>query len=289
MDEEAVDLQALWDSEASAREKADAEPQGTPEPAPADPTPEPAAAAPAEPEADPYAGLHPKIVEQLKQIDALSAANSQLQHKVSSAEGRVAAMQRELGEAKKAQVQTSAGPSNAELAAAAKSPEQWEQLKADFPEWGSAVEAFVNSKLPGAQPVSEEQITALLDSRQAPVIGELKTQLNKALVEIKHEGWEATVKTDAFKQWLVVQDEATKSLAASDEPRDAVSLLSKFKASQEKPARNIKQERQGRLEAAASPRRASAPAAKSEEELTPEEIWNLEAHRREKQQAARGY
>ena len=106
------------------------------------------AAAP-EPEADPLAGLSDVVRAKLAQIDQLAEANTLLQQHVKSAEGRVAAMQREFQAAR--QVAPQEAPSQGQIVSAAKNPEKWDALKEDFPEWAGAMEEYVASKLGGVQ------------------------------------------------------------------------------------------------------------------------------------------
>jgi hypothetical protein len=56
-----------------------------------------------------------------------------------------------------------------------------------------------------------------------------------------------------------------------------------------KPAGNIKQERGARLAAAATTRPGTTPPPRTLDDLSPEELWNYEAKKREKQIAERGY
>jgi len=286
------DLQAMWDQESAARDNGEpiTEEKTAPEPALLE-KPETPPTTPVDQE-DPYAGVSAAVRAKLEQIDQLANANSQMMHQLKSAEGRVAAFQRELAESKKAQEISSAAPSQKEISKAAANPEEWEQLKSDFPEWGRAMEAFVDARLSGlrAGEVDPSKIDELVAARLASGEAGMLRKVSEILVENKHSGWKQTVNTPAFNSWLAAQNDAMKTLAISEDASDAIKLLDSFKTSQAKPAPQVKQERQSRLAAAAgTPSRSNVPVSRGEEELDPTELWNLEANRREKLKAQRGY
>jgi hypothetical protein len=55
----------------------------------------------------------------------------------------------------------------------------------------------------------------------------------KAQVESAHPGWEKLVRTAAFRRWLAQQTLRIRALAASNNPEDAIALLTLFKHEQE--------------------------------------------------------
>ncbi|RYZ84718.1 MAG: hypothetical protein EOP06_17585 [Proteobacteria bacterium] len=66
--------------------------------------------------------------------------------------------------------------------------------------------------------------------------GELKYaessyEIREAAVEKVHPGWKTLVRTPVFKTWLKSQPSDTRKLAASDNPDDAVMLLTRYKVS----------------------------------------------------------
>lgn len=277
------EAEKIWAEEASKREAAEAAEQEKPaaEELPVEATEEqkdeePAVEAKEETVEDPYAGLPEAAKERLRKLDELERSQAQLLHHVKTAEGRVAAMQRELAEAKKAQAAAGDAPSGTQIAAATRSTEKWEQLKQDFPEWAEAMESFVAANLPtrAAGPDPEDFEQKVSERTQAAV-----AEFEMARVERKHRGWRDIVRGDDFANWLQAQPDEVKSLASSPVSDDAIDLLDRFKASRE-----VKQERLNRLAAAAGvkPSQASAPAAKSIDDMTPEELWAYEAKQREK-------
>ena len=294
------DMQELWNEEAIKLEAAE-------------PAPEPAvleAAAPAdaaadsptqvtaeeskaaEPE-DPLASLPPAVRDKLAQIDQLAQANAQLLHHVKTAEGRVAAMQREFEQARKAQAQVApqSAPTQQAIANAASNPEEWENLKQDFPEWAGAMEKYVASKLAGVanNGLTSEQVQNFVNQQLEHSKVEMRRALEEAKVEGRHEDWRQTVNSTDFANWFAMQKPEVQALASSDVGKDAIRMLDLFEAAKARPASEVRQERSQRLAAAATTRPGQTPPPKTLGELSPEELWNYEAATREKTRSQRGF
>lgn len=292
------EAQQLWDEEAA---KLDADDQSANQPmatAPEEPLleDEPVAeeAAPSEEPEDPLASLPEAVRAKLAQIDELATANAQLLHHVKTAEGRVAAMQREFQQARVAQQQVAPqeAPSQGQIANAAKNPEKWEQLKEDFPEWAGAMEEYVASKLGSVQPqqgLDPQQVAAFVQQQVDQTKAEMRQAIEEARVDGKYENWKDTVNTLEFTQWFTVQSPEIRSLANSDSARDAIRMLDLFHDTKKRSASDIKQERGQRLAAAATTRPGQTPPPKTLDDMSPEELWNYEAAKREKTRAQRGF
>lgn len=245
-------------------------------------------------EEDPLAGLPVAVRAKLAQIDELAQANAQLLHHVKTAEGRVAAMQREFQQARQAatQVAPQDAPSQGAVAQAAKNPEKWEQLKQDFPEWAGAMEEYVASKMgagPQGQSLTPQQVAEYVQTQVGQSRAEMGKLLEEARIEGKHENWKSDVNTPAFAQWFTTQAPEVRALADSSAARDAIKMLDLFHAATSRSATDIKQERGARLAAAATTRPGVTPPPKTLADMTPAELWNYEAKKREKQIAQRGY
>ena len=286
------EVQNLWDEEAS-KLTADGDTSATellataPE-TPQDFEPEQAQVEPEQPE-DPLAGLSPTVRAKLAQIDDLAQANAQLLHHVKTTEGRVAAMQREAQQARQAATQDA--PTQTAIASAAKNPEKWEQLKQDFPEWAGAMEEYVASKMGDQQQqnLTPEQVTNYVQQQVAQTRAEMGRLMEEARIEGKYENWRDTVNTTEFAQWFTVQSPETRALADSSAARDAIKMLDMFNTSKSVSATEIKQERGARLAAAATTRTGQTPPPKTLGDMSPAELWNYEAKKRERELKDRGY
>ena len=244
---------------------------------------------------DPLAGLSDVVRGKLAQIDELTHANAQLMQHVRSAEGRVAAMQREFQQARQAAVQVAPqdAPSQGQMAAAAHNPERWEQLKGDFPEWASAMEEYVTSRLGAVRPqgasLTSEQVQGYVQQQVAQTKAEMTRLVEEARIEGKYEDWRDTVNTPEFATWFSVQAPETRALADSARARDAIAMLDLYEKARVRPASEVRQERNQRLAAAATTRPGQTPPPKTLDDMSPEELWNHEARRRDKTRAERGY
>lgn len=277
------EVQKLWDQEASKLVAGDDTP-----------TTELSADAPETPQViepeleDPLAGLSPAVRAKLAQIDELAKSNAQLQHHVMSAEGRMAAMQQEANQARQAATQEA--PSQTAIVSAAKNPEKWEQLKQDFPEWAGAMEEFVASKIGNQQQgLTPQQVAGYVQQQVAQTKAEMGRLMEEARIEGKYENWRDTVNTTEFAQWFTVQSPNTRALADSSTARDAIRMLDMFSSSRSVSATDIKQERGARLAAAATTRTGQTPPPKTLGDMSPSEMWNYEAKKRERELKERGY
>lgn len=286
------EAQNLWDEEASKLaadgDTSASEPLAAAPETPQEPEPEQAQIEPEQPE-DPLAGLSPAVRAKLAQIDELAQANAQLLHHVKTTEGRVAAMQREAQQARQAATQDA--PTQTAIASAAKNPEKWEQLKQDFPEWAGAMEEYVASKMGGQQQqnLTPEQVTNYVQQQVAQTRAEMGRLMEEARIEGKYENWRDTVNTTEFAQWFTVQSPETRALADSSAAKDAIKMLDLFNTSKSVSATDIKQERGARLAAAATTRTGQTPPPKTLGDMSPAELWNYEAKKRERELKDRGY
>lgn len=292
------EAQQLWNEEAAKLDaddqSADQQMATAPEDSLLEDEPIAEEAAPSEEPEDPLAGLSDVVRAKLAQIDELATANAQLLHHVKTAEGRVAAMQREFQQARVAQQQVAPqeAPSQGQIVNAAKNPEKWEQLKEDFPEWAGAMEEYVASKLGSVQSqqgFDPQQVAEFVQQQVDQTKVEMRQAIEEARVDGKYENWKDTVNTLEFTQWFTVQPPDVRALANSDSARDAIRMLDMFHETKKRSASDIRQERGQRLAAAATTRPGQTPPPKSLDDMSPEELWNYEAAKREKTKAQRGF
>jgi hypothetical protein len=126
-----------------------------------------------------------------------------------------------------------AAPSKEQVAAAQQSSERWKKLEQDFPEWAAALNerlTAVGNELQSKFPkVDHDAIKKEIMTGVAPLIESAKSEGRAlALVDLKHEGWEDTVKTKEFGDWLKKQSPETQALADSEKASDAIKLLDAY-------------------------------------------------------------
>jgi hypothetical protein len=183
-------------------------------------------------------------------------------------------------------------PTQTAIASAAKNPEKWEQLKQDFPEWAGAMEEYVASKLGVSsqqQSLSPEAVAQFVQQEVANTKAEMGRLMEEARIEGKYENWRETINTTEFAQWFAVQTPDTRALADSPAAKDAIKMLDLFSTAQTRSAGDIKQERGARLAAAATTRTGQTPPPKTLGDMSPAELWNYEAKKRERELKERGY
>jgi hypothetical protein len=152
------------------------------------------------------------------------------------------------------------------------------------------MEEYVGSKLSGMQSgVQANQVVEYVQAQQAELRNQMQSAIEEARVEGKYEDWKETINTSDFAQWFAIQPTEVRALADSPHGRDAIKMLDMFNNVRTKPASEIRQERGARLAAAATTRPGQTPPPKTLDDLSPEELWNYEAKKREEQKARQGY
>jgi hypothetical protein len=161
-------------------------------------------------------------------IDAHKAAvaeNEKLNHRVTSDAGRVSAFQRKINglESEINQIKATSNkeqPTKAEISEAMGDDESWEQFQEDYPEVAEAID----KRLSKAMGSHEEKINTTL----APVIEERQEKAMEeayGAVAKEYPTWQTAVKEQHFGEWLNTQPAVVRSLAESDDPADASSLI----------------------------------------------------------------
>lgn len=248
-------------------------------------------------EEDPFAGLPPAVRERLQRLEAVEAQLAELpklQQQVKTAEGRVAAMQREMDVAKHAAKSVGDAPTAAQIAAAKGDTKKWDALKEDFPEWADATEQFVKAQIAGLTPqqtqgLTPEQVQQLVEQRVTAVRDEAMKAVEEARVDGKYENWRDEVKTAEFATWFEAQKPDIKALAQSPKGRDAIRLMDLYHGAKSSSAEQVAQSRANKLAAAVSTKPTPAASAnKTVDQMSPAELWEYERKRAAKKAAARG-
>ena len=264
-----VDAEAKAKTEADAKVKADAEQKA-------------------------YEALPEKVRKTLESVDSLAGTVNKLAGNLGGVTKATARIESALKEAKNATEKGGgAAPSDSQIKAALANPDAWKKLEEDFPDFAGPMKAELSSlraelaKKAGGEvdmgKVSQEvvkSITPQLDASE-------RRAREFAQVDIKHDGWEDTVKTAEFQGWLYAggptkeeREAAAKAgsldsistkypqwwgergaLSYSDRGRDAIKLLDTYKSANDTAAKaeadRIKKEK--RLEGAVTPKGTSSP------------------------------
>ncbi len=213
-----------------------------------DDTPVPAVVVEAKPEpvveqkeapiVDEWEGVPPVVRRTLEGITGKLGALDQGVQSVKTWDGRISAIQGQLDAAKAAAKEVK-GPTPAEIEAASKTMEGWEDLKEFNPGWAAALDARFAAEraelLKQTTPVDVDGIKRDLTGSisQAEIRAERRAR-EFARIDRKYEDWEADVKAPAggftpeFAAWYDKQPAAMQALANSENSRDALKMLDAF-------------------------------------------------------------
>jgi hypothetical protein len=196
------------------------------------------------------------VREKIERVDKMAETVNQVgrfERHLNKVEERVSAVEK-AGKAAAAAARAAGGeaPSADQIKAAVANLKKWNQMKDDFPDWADAMEERLS--VFGAPAANTEPAQKI---NQDEIVGKIRFQLNAERVEEVHEGWQDTVKTPEFKEWLQRQPDDVRALAESERVKDAVSLLDKFKEHRNKaadiPPPETPEQKKARLAAAMPP------------------------------------
>jgi DNA repair exonuclease SbcCD ATPase subunit len=227
---------------------------------------------------DPYAGLPSVLKQEIEDLKAKAGQFDALSNRLKQAESRIGSVTNKLHEAEKAasdlKKEKENAPSQQEIADAATSDAEWEDLREEFPAWATAMD----NRLAAERKRTEASLKAIQDL-QSQVEGlkggsAVRTEINRELVESFHPGWETTVQSSEFGEFFKTLAADVQQKAHSERPADAIYVLNLFRDRKAgtKTAAEIQQDRKERLTKSQlpSPGRVRQPV-KSDEELSDEE------------------
>jgi hypothetical protein len=202
-------------------------------------------------------------------------------------------MQEVLNASKQATAEVKEAPTQTQVAEAAKSPEEWERLREDFPEWATATEKLLDARLAGLQPqtaaIDQGAIDKIVEERVAKQTASVRTEvIDSHLDGIVDGDWRELVNTEQFGKWLDAQPDDVKKLGESNRITDAAKMLREFQKSRtSNQTQQIIDQRNAKLDAATTPQSKlrTNKTQKPIEDMTPAELWDYEARQREKARA----
>lgn len=217
------------------------------------PEPEPTEVV-AETPKDPWEGVNPAVKETLDSLTSKLAIVDKFPDRLRNIEGHIGGLTNQiktaLASAKAVEKKGLDAPSDSQIERASVSSEKWKQIQEDYPEWAEAMEerlALFKPSIPPPPKVDLDGFRSDLETRMNGAISDASREMHGAIVSIKHEGWQETVKTSDFTNWFKGQAPELRALADSPRAVDAIRLLDAFKA-----AKN-KQDKEARLKDAITP------------------------------------
>ena len=232
---------------------------------------------PQEQDADEWAGVSPALRKTIESIGGRLSTLDTIDQRLRSAEGRIGSVQQAVFEQRQAAEEAARrvkdAPTKEQMAQAAKSERAWEDLKDEFPEFSEALHDEITSMRKAAEELKQdiEALRAMQDGGgQQQNMAQLQREIDVKLVSVKHPGWQQTVKSDEFGQWLQGQDQAVQQtfLHATD-PVECIAVLDAFSGSNaEGNAQDIAASRQRRLEAATTVNKGRSTQTKNPANMT---------------------
>lgn len=205
----------------------------------------------------------PVVEEQKPTVDPLAEMKAHLEQfekRIRNAEGHIGGLnhnqkllQETLQASKAAAQAVDDKPTQKQMSDAVGNPREWEDLKADFPEWAAATERFLEHKIGGKPSVDVDEIKRQVQSVRAETEASIRGEIIDSSLDAVFPGWKDEVKTPAFGGWLSTQSEDIQKLGASPRIGDAARLLRLYEKREVKsaPKPNIRQEL---IKAAVTPR-----------------------------------
>ena len=267
------DPQAVWDELA-------AEHAGQPaNPAKVDPTPDTVQAAvqPDEVKPDALAQMQAQIAE----LEKLSTRMRNAEGHIGSLNGTQKELKALLDASKLASQHASQAPTQSEVREAAGNPAEWDALKADYPEWGGAIEKLLDVRINNQG--SGFDAKAFEASVMEKMRGEndaMRKEIVESALDAVFPTWKDDLNSTSFTKWQNEQPDNIKALLHSEKVSDAAKMLKLFEAAKlADPAAQVIAQRQKNLAAAtATPKgaRSTATPQKSWEDMSTAERWDHE-------------
>lgn len=230
-----------------------------------------------------------QLASALAEIEKLKTRQRNVEGHIGGLNDQQKAIKEQLQAARSAAAEVKDAPTPDQLKAAASNPQEWEQLKEEFPEWSKATEGFLNAKLSGLKAGADEAtVQRLVGEAVEKTKGELTQKIVDTALNAVFPGWKADINTPEFAEWVNTQASDVQALAASDDIGDAARMLSLYRESKKaNPAQQILDQRKQKLQASVAAPRGSTKVtqAKTWDQMSPEERWNYEAKQREKERA----
>jgi len=229
----------------------------------------------AEKDVDEWAGVNPAVRKQLETISQKVGTLDAMEGRLKQTERRIGSIQNEFHNANQAAKEVEDAPSKAEMAAAAEDDKAWDELKEDFPEWATAVENKIAAASAGFKQPDVSDIRENLSSvKDSMVTSEV---FEKRLVNLMHPGYEQTIQSPEYTDWITKQPEDVQQKANyGTTADDAVHVLNLFKQStvtHQKTPEEIAAARDKRLENSIStPSGPKSRPPKSEADMSEQEL-----------------
>lgn len=177
-------------------------------------------------DSDPLAGVNPALLETLNNITGKLSAIDSFADRLKQTESRIGALtNKEIEEKRSREKAEKEKPTKEEVEKALKSDENWDEFEKEFPDMATAIEGRFTEKLKTVDSLRQE-ISEIKTATSAKTDDDLEVRL----VGLMHPGWQKTVKTKDFTDWLGSQpDDVKQKYNHGTTAEEAVHVLNLFK------------------------------------------------------------
>jgi hypothetical protein len=198
------------------------------------------------------------LAEVLARMDKMQQSHDKLAGTLGRVQQSNEQLQAQLAAAKTATGSVDDAPSQADIKHAVADPAEWATLKAEFPEWGSAVEGLLEARIPKFDATAfEQKVNDAIEGKAKAMQG----QIIDASLQAVFPGWKKDVASDEFKAWFETQPDDIKATRLSDDVGDVARTLSLYASHKagavkavDEPARKGNSAREKRFAAAVAPK-----------------------------------
>ena len=231
-----------------------------------------------EEEEDPWAGVSPALREQFESMSKRLEDAATLAERLKQAESRIGGITNELHNAKQAAKEAEKAPTQKEIDAAAEDEESWNELKEEFPVWADAIDHRLAAESAKFKDLQEKIESLKMEYPTEEADKKLERMREELRVEIRHPGWEKTVRSKEYGEWFTKQPADIQEKANSIQSSDAIEVLDayvKHKTKSGKTPAQIEEGRKKRLTNSELPSSSSRRVAKkSYDDMSDEEYRN---------------
>ena len=223
-------------------------------------------AAPTEPPKveDPWKDVHPTVKAQFDSVNKVVEQVAKQQRDLQGVLGGInTQLKTALAAAKAVKESGGEAPTQAQVKAAAASPEKLAAMKEDFPEVAEVLDMMEKrvAAVEAAKPAVD------VETIRTEIRGEFQDKITKAelraeesrqlaRIDAKHPDWEASIKTPEFDAWWTKQPQEIQALSASRQASDVIRVLDAYEAHRKKAQADAeaKAKQEARLKGAMTPK-----------------------------------
>ena len=213
---------------------------------------------------DPWKDIHPTVKAQFDSVNKVVEQVAKQQRDLQGVLGGInTQLKTALAAAKAVKESGGEAPTQAQVKAAAASPEKLAAMKEDFPEVAEVLDMMEKrvAAVEAAKPAVD------VETIRTEIRGEFQDKITKAelraeesrqlaRIDAKHPDWEASIRTPEFDAWWTKQPQEIQALSASRQASDVIRVLDAYETHRKKAQADAeaKAKQEARLKNAVTPK-----------------------------------